>query len=291
MLKSSSLPKIDNFFRQFKEISSMAKKLLHLAIFSSCCITLVLLLKAIQSEDWLVSEFEHKGIFRSCKIGTTRCKIHRDGPTVICLGGSTLAVTFAGCALFISIIIFLSDDDFMFVISASSFLCFFVNMYAVRAFEEFANNRVKRRDEFWYGWGYDYACYGTYWAFITFKLSLINIYTLTAQNQQPPIRKPLVGITRFRVVRYVQYSLNIRQRRSTHQQQPEQQLQLQQQQQLRQQQQLQRMRQLQHQQQQQRQQRIEQHELLQQQQEIRNRQRRLQHQQQLRYLQELLQGR
>ena len=129
----------------------MAKIILHLAIFASCCITFVVILKAIQSEYWLVSEFENKGIFQSCKIGTTKCKINRDGPTV-CLGCSWVAVTLAACCLFFSIILLMSDDTFMYVITSSSFLCFFANMYAVSAFEEFAENRVKRRNEFWYGW-------------------------------------------------------------------------------------------------------------------------------------------
>lgn len=186
------------------------KKLLHLLIFASCLITLAFIYNAIKSEYWLVNEFEHKGIFRSCKTDTTQCKIHRDGPTVICLGGSTLAVTFAACSFLISMIVLFSDDNFMYVITTSSLLCFFANMYAVKAFEEFAENRVKRREEFWYGWGYDCACYGTYWAFISFKLSLINTHVLPALNQQPA---GLYVIRRFRFVRHIQYYLDIRQRR------------------------------------------------------------------------------
>ena len=176
-------------------------------------------------------------------------------------------------------------------------------MYAVSAFEEFAENRVKRRNEFWYGWAYDYACSGTYWAFISFKLSLINNYLLPAlklrYQQQQPIINPnppaVYRITRFRFIRYVQYSLNIRQRRQP-QHQHQQQIQQQHQQRLRQQQQQQIQQQHQQQIQQQHQQRLRQQ---QQQQEIhRQRLRQLQlqrqyrqrqeHRQHLQYLQELL---
>jgi len=163
---------------------------LNFMLIVSCLVTTLTLWTSMTGQYWLVSEKTHEGILQSCSFRSGKCKV-RDGPGVFCAMCNGLAVFLATLAFVLSLFaMFKSYDDYIAagVISISSPFYWIFNMYAVHLFEDFAEERFKRTDEFWYGRSYDYARRGTMWSFISF---IISVFIIFLSPTSPPSIPPL----------------------------------------------------------------------------------------------------